>query len=555
MKHKYLSLIPKPFLDDIIANRVIPFVGAGFSKNATIPDGLNMPDWNELGKIVASEINNYVYDNNPIDTLSYYEALYSRNKLVELLINALHEGKVTPSKTYQSFCRLFNSIICTTNFDSLIEDQFTLMSYPVSVIATNDRLTIDNSGECKVIKLHGDFNHPDKMVITEDDYDTFIDKNPILCTYIANLFITKTMFLVGYSFDDNDFRSIWKIINSRLGSMSQPAYCVTVGLSRDKIEKFRRRNIKVINIEGNPKDYKTILDEFFSEIYDYIQKAREKLAIGGSDKINEQMHIPAENNKMCFICCAYLRTSQILSITKPIFEKFGITALSLDNINIPGNSFLSSITTAIRKSRCVIVDIGSNNPNEMMELGIILSEKGLNNVLILHDKKTPVPLNLLEIPCVDYENDLLDPINYENIAENIYSWISSIFSSNSETMDNKDIFIEAKKYYISGEYSICIVLAYSTLESYILDHFNDSWTKDYGPTPRIFYLSDKAMGHYEIIAPGGFPSPNHEKVKEQIALRNKIVNSNYIASKKEAKSFLSFVEMVKSAIDKESNET
>ena len=57
-------------------NRVIPFVGAGFSKNADIPKGLIMPDWNELGKLAATEIADYTYDNNAIDVLSYFMRIY-----------------------------------------------------------------------------------------------------------------------------------------------------------------------------------------------------------------------------------------------------------------------------------------------------------------------------------------------------------------------------------------------------------------------------------------------------------------------------------------------
>lgn len=85
MEYTYLSSIPKPLLNDFITGRVIPFVGAGFSKNADIPMGLSMPDWNELGKLAADEIPGYDYDNNAIDALSYYEDLYSRSKLVELV--------------------------------------------------------------------------------------------------------------------------------------------------------------------------------------------------------------------------------------------------------------------------------------------------------------------------------------------------------------------------------------------------------------------------------------------------------------------------------------
>ncbi len=183
MKYTYLPSIPKPLLNDFVTGRVIPFVGAGFSKNADIPSGLSMPDWNELGKLAADEIPDYDYDNNAIDALSYYEDLYSRAKLVELLMKGLHFGKIQPGATYEAFCDLFTGTICTTNFDSLIEDSMTLLHRPVSVVVTKDRLTIGSDDESKIVKLHGDFNHPDKMVITEHDYDIYLEKNPIFATY------------------------------------------------------------------------------------------------------------------------------------------------------------------------------------------------------------------------------------------------------------------------------------------------------------------------------------------------------------------------------------
>lgn len=289
MKYKYITSIPKPLLNDFVNNRVIPFIGAGFSKNADIPMGLSMPDWNELGKLAADEIPGYDYDNNAIDALSYYEDLYSRAKLVELLMKELHFGKIRPGATYEAFCDLFTGTICTTNFDSLIEDSMTLLHRPVSVVVTKDRLTIGSNNESKIVKLHGDFNHPDKMVITEHDYDVYLDQNPIFATYIANLFITNTMLLIGYSLDDNDFRSISQIINSRLGSMAQPAYCITVGASPEKIAKYKRRNIRIINLKGEAEKYKTILHDLFVELKEYIDSEKDKRAKSTDERINEQM--------------------------------------------------------------------------------------------------------------------------------------------------------------------------------------------------------------------------------------------------------------------------
>ena len=83
--------------------------------------------------------------------------------------------------------------------------------------------------------MHGDFNHPDRMIITENDYRyVYRTKSGFLLHTLQIWFITNTMLLIGYSLDDDDFRGIWQIINSRLGNMTQPAYCITVNASQEK---------------------------------------------------------------------------------------------------------------------------------------------------------------------------------------------------------------------------------------------------------------------------------------------------------------------------------
>jgi hypothetical protein len=81
---KYIKYSPKPFLDDLVEGRCVPFVGAGFSKNANIPPGKSIPLWDDLGKAFAEEIRDYEYS-GAIDALSAFEQEYSRPKLVERL--------------------------------------------------------------------------------------------------------------------------------------------------------------------------------------------------------------------------------------------------------------------------------------------------------------------------------------------------------------------------------------------------------------------------------------------------------------------------------------
>jgi len=39
--------IPKPLLEDIASGKCLPFIGAGFSLNAKLPEGEVMPDWSD----------------------------------------------------------------------------------------------------------------------------------------------------------------------------------------------------------------------------------------------------------------------------------------------------------------------------------------------------------------------------------------------------------------------------------------------------------------------------------------------------------------------------
>ena len=538
MEYTYLPSIPKPLLNDFITGRVIPFVGAGFSKNADIPMGLSMPDWNELGKLVANEIPDYEYDHNAIDALSYYEDLYTRAKLVEFLMKALHFGKIQPGDTYKAFCDLFTGTICTTNFDSLLEDSMTLLHRPVSVVVTEDRLTVGSNNESKIVKLHGDFNHPDKMVITEHDYDVYLEKSPIFATYVANLFITNTMLLIGYSLDDNDFRGIWQIINSRLGSMAQPAYCITVGASPEKVAKYKRRNIRIINLEGEPQNYKTILCDLFIELKDYIDNEKDKSAKSIDERINEQMIIPAENNKLCFISCAMSRIAQLSALINPVLNNLGITPLRIDDMLMPDDNWIDISRTAIRKSKAAIIDISDSSNNVMLELGLIKSTKQRENILILCEEGTSIPVSLIDQPILTYAFDIAREKINNNFANKLAEWSCRVFGVESAGCDNKRehaVFADAHRLFEKCEYSACIVSAYSELEYQVSSRHVGIGIVYANFTDKIFKVCPNLMEDFKS---------NNIDGNELFELRNKIMHQGYVATETEARDFLHFVEKI-----------
>jgi len=242
-----ISKIPKQLLDDINNGKCVPIIGAGFSRNAILGSG-SIPSWNELGEIIANELNSE-YEGNPIDIISHYEHKYKRSVLVEKLREILHINNARPGEAHISFTKLYFKIILTTNFDNLLEKSFELLKKPYQVIISENQLALNYSDDLtKIIKIHGDLNHPSKLILTEDDYDLFFEKNPLMTTYITSLLINRTPLFIGYSMNDPDLRQLIKMIHSRLGTFRRPAYAIGVNLSKAEISRFDRRNIEIINI-------------------------------------------------------------------------------------------------------------------------------------------------------------------------------------------------------------------------------------------------------------------------------------------------------------------
>lgn len=522
MDKKYLKYIPKTLQEDFVDNRVIPFIGAGFSKNGIVPDGTSIPEWDELGKRIATYIPNYSFT-NAIDALSLFESEYSRTKLIEILAKELKINQIKAGKTHRAFCDLYFDTICTTNFDFLIEQTLNEKSIPFSTIVSEDRLPISTHEKTKLVKLHGDFNHPERMVITENDYDNFIDKNKVFSTYISNLFITKTLLLIGYSFEDNDIRTLRQIIGSRLGKLRTPAYVVLVDANPIEISRFERRNIKVINIQGNKKDYPEILTEFFVEIKGLIDEKIPEQMIITNEKATEELKIPKENNRLCFISAPYQRISFLKELLYPILKKNGISPISLDETIMPGELITRKVDTLITKCSMVVVDLSGNNANVMWELGNAMSK--VKNVVLIVDKEQAgnLPSNLSGLFYLTYG---LAEDNLE-FAESLGRYLDDLYNTEEDKNGIQDYY----RLFDKEEYGAAIIMAFRYLETLIRNNMS---TREAIP---MNLLSSLHSDNKEVSA-------LLEKTKLYKQIRNKIVHGSVNISKKEAKDIIENIDEV-----------
>lgn len=271
MPERYLTYFPQPLLDDLAADRWLPIVGAGFSCNAVVPAGAQMPLWSQLGGLIARDLHGHAYS-GPVDALSTFEHEHGRPKLIEKLSELLLVGAARPGDAHKAFCSLPFGLVCTTNFDFLLERQYELIPRHCTPLIDEDQLPVNlRKSWVALLKLHGDLNHPSRLVVTEQDYDSFLDRFPLLITFITNLIITRTPVLIGYSLDDPDLRQIWQIIGDHLGRSRRVAYSIMVAAEPTDFPRFERRGVKLINLPGSRGQYAQVLADAFTELRNYWQ--------------------------------------------------------------------------------------------------------------------------------------------------------------------------------------------------------------------------------------------------------------------------------------------
>lgn len=459
-KYKYIEYFPKPFLQDLVSNRCLPIIGAGFSKNADIPKNKKMLDWDELGKAIALDIQDYKYT-NAIDAISAFCHEYSRTNLVEKLTELLLLSSIKPGKTHKAFCELQFDIICTTNFEFLLEQGYGLIPKYCRPILDEDQLSISNFNDgITVLKLHGDLHHPNKLVVTEEDYDRFLNKNPMLATYLANLLITRTPLFIGYSLDDTDFRQIWQVIKDRLGNLRRQAYVLKIDCSPHEKARFERRGVKVINIKGNPSDYPKILEDVFIELKDYWNEEVLKLPTVSEEATLAELALPNDtNNRLCFFSIPIKLLPFYKKYIFPIAARKGLVPISADDVISIGDNWIAKVSALINKAEFIVLDLATQNT--MFELGLVLSQsKHTNRLLIIRPENSPIPSDIQNLLYISRPDNPFEEI--DSLSERIEHWFRDVVEPMKTTYDE-----EPKRLLKKKEYRAAVISAMTLLEVYM----------------------------------------------------------------------------------------
>lgn len=257
-------------LTEIIENKPAGpflFLGSGFSKRY-----IGLEDWEGLltkfckmgkpfgyyltqadgsfpatARLIAEDFNDYWWNspeykesvqNNTHELVDKTSALRVE---ISNYLSTLGE-KIAYTSEYTSEVDLLSNLnvdgIITTNWDSFTEQLFP--DYKVYI--GQEQLLFSNPQEIgEIYKIHGCASDPHSLLLTDNDYNNFNDRNAYLAAKLITLFIEHPIIFIGYSLSDKNIYNLLTAITKCIGS--------------ENIEKLRKNLIFVQRLkDGSEED-------------------------------------------------------------------------------------------------------------------------------------------------------------------------------------------------------------------------------------------------------------------------------------------------------------
>lgn len=211
-------------------NQLVIFVGSGVSNNSGIPT------WWDLIKVIADELGydkcnscknrqedcprseceeRYEFSQDEYLRIPeyYFQQDTSENhrQYYELIKNTLKKDEDSNPIDDEIFKILPHHII-TTNYDALLEKSKNLNSKLYTIVSQDSDL-LSKSDERYIIKMHGDLETPETIVLKESDYIDYEQKHTLVSTFIRSLLVNHTFLFLGYSLNDYNLNLIIGWIN------------------------------------------------------------------------------------------------------------------------------------------------------------------------------------------------------------------------------------------------------------------------------------------------------------------------------------------------------
>jgi WD40 repeat protein len=266
--------IPRELVEQLARGNGVVFVGAGLSQ------GAGLPNWSVLLSSLAESINLPPHLRvDPLKVAQHYENARGRQALISHIIEQTDATGNGPTDNHRRLLRLGVRTWVTTNYDDLIEQTLHEAGERFAKVVRDQDLPYASADTMTLVKLHGDREQPDTIVITQQDYNTYFRRFPRVKDKLAGLLLEKTFLFVGYSINDPDFIQIQAEIAFDLQQHQRMAYAMLFDADEFTLSDLRSRNIYVLNIlTSGQRSYSKQLGDMLDNLIHRVDQAQQQRA-------------------------------------------------------------------------------------------------------------------------------------------------------------------------------------------------------------------------------------------------------------------------------------
>ncbi len=210
-----MASIPPDLIEQFACGNGVLVVGAGLARIA------GRPGWAELFEPLADRIGLPLERRqDPLKVAQYIENEIGRPALIEQVQEQIDRPGLAPTEPHRQLARLGARTWVATGFDDLAERAVRERGERTVEVVRDQNLPYTSSEAVMILKMYGDVQQPDTLVLTRSDYDSYFHRFPHIREKLASLLLEKTCLFVGYEVDDPDFNQTLKQVtpNSRSAS-------------------------------------------------------------------------------------------------------------------------------------------------------------------------------------------------------------------------------------------------------------------------------------------------------------------------------------------------
>jgi len=257
----------KSFIEELAARRCIVFMGSGVSASCLSADRTKSPPaWGALLRLFLAalpdgEDKRFAAEN--IDRKQYLEAAevicarISAADFATIMRAEFVAPKYQASSAHTSILKIDPKIVITTNYDDIYEKYcatgdadagYNACRYYESHLINDLRSPVRS-----IIKAHGCITDPSKAVLTKHQYFKARQDSPNFFKILDALFITHTLFFVGYSLSDPDIQLLLENTNITAPSAHQHYAIVRRGTMHEALKSAATKsyNLRFIEYDGD----------------------------------------------------------------------------------------------------------------------------------------------------------------------------------------------------------------------------------------------------------------------------------------------------------------